>query len=46
MPLKGFKYSNGETVSIEEVKRGDVDIARIGVSLPTLLHMSKSRKNC
>jgi|TARA_R100000329_G_scaffold65229_1_gene57737 CRISPR/Cas system-associated exonuclease Cas4 (RecB family) len=43
MPLKGFKYSNGETVSIEEVKRGDVDIARIGVSLPTLLHMSKSR---
>lgn len=45
MPLKGFKYPDGETVSIDNVLKGDVDIERMGVSLPTLLHMSEQRPN-
>ena len=43
MPLKGFKYPNGEKLSIEDVYKGNVDIGRIGVSIPTLLHMSSDR---
>ena len=43
MPLRGFKYSDGEKVLLEKVKRGNVDVGRMGVSLPTLLHMSKDR---
>ena len=44
MPLKGFKYPDGEMVSLEEVKRGNVDVVKMGMSLPTLLHMSKDRE--
>ena len=40
MPLKGFKYPDGELVSLEDVNRGNVDVEKMGVSLPTLLHMS------
>tara|TARA_R100001443_G_scaffold52460_2_gene64156 strand:+ start:880 stop:1755 length:876 start_codon:yes stop_codon:yes gene_type:complete len=43
MPLKGFKYPDGDVVSLEDVSRGNVDIERMGVSLPTLLHMSSDR---
>jgi len=45
MPLRGFKYPDGELVSLEEVKRGNVDVVRMGMSLPTLLHMSKDRES-
>ena len=44
MPLKGFKFPNGEVVSLEDVSRGNVDVEKMGVSLPTLLHMSSDRK--
>lgn len=44
MPLKGFKYPDGEVVSLEDVSRGKVDVERMGVSLPTLLHMSSDRE--
>ena len=40
MPLKGFKYPDGEVVSLENVSRGMVDVERMGVSLPTLLLLS------
>ena len=43
MPLKGFKYPDGEVVSLEKVSRGLVDVERMGVSLPTILHMSADR---
>tara|TARA_Y100000401_G_scaffold11824_2_gene8106 strand:+ start:7512 stop:8387 length:876 start_codon:yes stop_codon:yes gene_type:complete len=43
MPLKGFKYPDGGIVSTIDIKKGDVDIERMQVSLPTLLHMSKDR---
>ena len=44
MPLKGFKYPDGEMVSLEEVKRGNVYLVKMGMYLPTLLHMSKDRE--
>ena len=43
MPLKGFKYPDGERVSLEDVREGNVDIERMGIALPTLLHMSSQR---
>jgi hypothetical protein len=43
MPLKGFKYPDGETVSLEDVREGKVDIERMGIALPTLLYMSHQR---
>ena len=43
MPLRGFKYPDGFTVSITDIKKGNVDIERMQVSLPTLLHMSSDR---
>jgi len=43
MPLRGFKYPDGSTVSITDIKKGNVDIERMQVSLPTLLHMSSDR---
>lgn len=43
MPLKGFKYPDGGIVSITDIKKGNVDIERMQVSLPTLLHMSSDR---
>jgi len=43
MPLKGFKYPDGEVVSLENVSRGMVDVERMGVSLPTLLLLSSDR---
>ena len=43
MPLVGFKYPDGEKVSIEDVSRGDVDVERMGVTLPALLHMAQQR---
>ena len=44
MPLKGFKYPDGEILSLEDASRGKVDVERMGVSLPTLLHMSSDRE--
>ena len=43
MPLKGFKYPDGEKVSLEDVRKGKVDIEKMGVALPTLLYMSHQR---
>jgi len=43
MPLIGFKYPNGEKVSIEDISRGDIDIEKMGVTLPALLYMSQQR---
>tara|TARA_Y100000004_G_scaffold50632_1_gene55836 strand:- start:142 stop:1035 length:894 start_codon:yes stop_codon:yes gene_type:complete len=43
MPLKGFKYPDGDVVRLLDVKTGNVDVDRMQVSLPTLLHMSKDR---
>jgi len=43
MPLKGFKYPNGDKLLLEDVYKGNVDVSRIGVSIPTLLHMSSDR---
>ena len=43
MPLVGFKYPDGGKVSIEDVSIGNVDIERMGVALPSLLHMSQQR---
>ena len=39
MPLKGFKYPDGDVVRLLDVKTGNVDVERMQVSLPTLLHM-------
>lgn len=43
MPLKGFRYQDKSIVSIEDISRGKVDVEKMGVSLPTLLHMSNTR---
>tara|TARA_R100001082_G_scaffold79992_1_gene47232 strand:- start:1041 stop:1931 length:891 start_codon:yes stop_codon:yes gene_type:complete len=43
MPLKGFVYPDGERVLKEDVIVGDVDVEKMGTSLPTLLHMSQDR---
>ena len=40
MPLKGFKYPNGDKIEIEDVRGGKVDVERMGIALPTLLHMA------
>ncbi len=45
MALKGFKYPNGELVSLEEVRKREVDLEKMGVALPTLLYMSNQRDN-
>ena len=41
MPLRGFVDSSGAIIPITEIKKGHADISRLGVSLPTLLHMSQ-----
>ena len=43
MPLVGFKYPNGEKVSIENVSKGNVDIEKMGIALPALLYMAQQR---
>ena len=43
MPAIGFLYPDGSKVSFEDVKKGDVDIVKMGMSLPTLIEMSKER---
>jgi len=43
VPAVGFVYPDGKTVSFEDVKKGKVDIIKMGMSLPTLLEMSKER---
>ena len=43
MPLIGFRYPNGDTISLEDVANNKVDLGRMGVTLPTLLEMSKQR---
>ena len=43
MGAVGFVYPNGDKVSFEDVKSGKVDILKMGMSLPTLLEMSKER---
>ena len=45
MPLKGFKYPDGERISLDDVKERNVDIERMGMALPTLLYMSEQREN-
>ena len=45
MPLKGFKYPDGERISLDDVRERNVDIERMGMALPTLLYMSKQRDN-
>jgi hypothetical protein len=45
MPLKGFKYPDGETISLKNVREGRVDIDKMGMALPTLLYMSEQRDN-
>ena len=32
MPLKGFKYPNGDKVSIEDIHKGNVDVERMGIT--------------
>jgi hypothetical protein len=39
----GFIYPNGDKISFEDVKKGKVDIEKMGMSLPTLIEMSKER---
>ena len=43
MPAIGFVYPNGDKVSFEDVREGNVDIVKMGMSLPTLIEMSKER---
>ena len=43
MPAIGFLYPDGSKVSFEDVNKGDVDIVKMGMSLPTLIEMSKER---
>jgi hypothetical protein len=43
VPAVGFKYPNGNTVSFDDVREGNVDILEMGMSLPTLIEMSKER---
>lgn len=43
MPLKGFKYPDGEIVSLEDVRDRNVDVERMGMAIPTLLYMSNQR---
>jgi len=45
MPLTGFEYPDGDIVSLEDVNTGNVDVMRMGIALPTLLHMAKQRDN-
>ena len=39
MPLKGFKYPDGELISLQDVRERNIDIEKIGMALPTLLYM-------
>ena len=43
MPKIGFKYPDGTKVSLNDVRERKVDIEKMGVALPTLLHMSEQR---
>tara|TARA_R110002153_G_scaffold140311_1_gene291295 strand:+ start:810 stop:1691 length:882 start_codon:yes stop_codon:yes gene_type:complete len=43
VPAVGFIYPNGSTVSFDDVKKGKVDLLEMGMSLPTLIEMSKER---
>ena len=43
MPKLGFKYPDGTKVSLNDVRERKVDIEKMGVALPTLLHMSEQR---
>ena len=43
MPAVGFVYPNGDKVSFEEVAKGKVDVEKMGMSIPTLMEMSKER---
>ena len=45
MALRGFKYPDGELVSLRDVKERNIDIERMGMALPTLLYMSEQREN-
>ena len=43
MPLIGFKYPDGSVVSLEDVANNNVDLSKMGVTLPTLIEMSSQR---
>jgi len=43
MPLIGFRYPNRDTISLEDVANNKVDLGKMGVTLPTLLEMSRQR---
>lgn len=43
MGAVGFLYPDGNKVSFDEVRKGNVDIFKMGMSLPTLIEMSKER---
>jgi|TARA_R110000796_G_scaffold133295_3_gene248860 hypothetical protein len=43
MPLVGFKYPDGNVISLEDVASNKVDIGKMGTTLPTLLEMSNQR---
>jgi len=43
MPAVGFYYPDGSKLSFEDIKDGNVDIFKMGMSLPTLIEMSKER---
>jgi len=43
MPAVGFVYPDGSDVTFDQVRSGDVDIVKMGMSLPTLIEMSKER---
>jgi len=43
VPAVGFIYPDGSRVSFDDVKKGKVDIEKMGMSLPTLIEMSKER---
>ena len=43
MSAVGFIYPNGDKVSFKDVKKGKVDVEKMGMTIPTLLDMSKER---
>ena len=43
MAAIGFIYPDGSKVSFEDIREGKVDIIKMGMSLPTLIEMSKER---
>ena len=43
MPIKGFIYPDGEKIGVDKVISGDVDVEKMGIALPSLIHMTQER---